>query len=89
MDNCQELVGQLKDILPDETEKRIVLALKQNGYDIEQAAEALMTGAVVEEDRNKNDNNISDKNKLHPRQTGRSRTPERKRSDPKQYQNTR
>lgn len=82
MDNWQALVSQLKDILPEENDQRILLALKQNGYDIERAAEALMTGTVVEEVKPKGDNNNHDKNKLNPRQNGRSKTPERKRSDP-------
>ncbi len=78
MDNWQELVHQLKDILPDESDQRISLALKQNDYDIERAAEALMTGTVIEEDRTKDDTRNQDKNKLNQRQPGRSRTPERK-----------
>lgn len=89
MDHWQELVTQLKDILPEENDQRILLALKQNGYDIERAAEALMTGTVVDEVKPKKDNNSHDKNKLNPRQTGRSRTPERKRSDPPQRNSTR
>jgi hypothetical protein len=91
MDNWQELVSQLKDILPEESDKRILLALKQNEYDLERAAEALMTGNIVEEiDRNKSDNNI-DKTKLNPKNNnGRSKSQERKKSDPKsQRQNTR
>src|SRR5687768_16476036 len=82
----QGLVSQLRDILPDEREQRILAALKQNDYDIEKAAEALMTGTVVwdeQHERINTDDNISaDKTKLNPKHNGRSKTPERKRTDP-------